>query len=260
MVGGDLLDQADPEALGMSAVRLELLDHTLRQCVESGQLPFARLKVMRHGQLIHDVTVNSRLGTQTEDSIYRYYSMTKIVASVATLLAVERGLMRLDDPVEKYIPEAANARVVVQGSAAGGTMETEPAASMHTVRQCLTHTAGLGYGGLSTAGFGMMNDEVDEAYLAAGCGADMLAGGMTRFESLAELAAVLAAQPLRHHPGQKFDYAMGHVSCTASAQLHVVYKGLGSHSHWTPKHPLRAWELQPQLSLPGHVWVADPGR
>lgn len=202
----------------MSAARLELLDHALRQCVESGQLPFARLKVMRHGLLVHDVTVNSGLGTQTEDSIYRYYSMTKIVTSVATLLAVERGLMRLDDPVEKYIPEAANAHVVVQGTAAAGTLQTEPAESMFTVRQCLTHTAGLGYGGLSTAGFGMMNDEVDEAYLAAGCGADMLAGGMTKFSSLAELAAVLAAQPLRHHPGQKFDYAMGHVSLmTASS-------------------------------------------
>ena len=209
-MGGELLERVDPEALGMSAARLELLDHTLRQSVESGQLPFARLKVMRHGQLIHDVTVNSSLGTQTEDSIYRYYSMTKIVASVTTLLAVERGLMRLDDPVEKYIPEAANPRVVVHGSATG-TLETEPAASMPTVRQCLTHTAGMGYGGLSTAGFGMMNDEVDEAYLAAGCGADMLAGGMTNFASLEELAAVLAAQPLRHHPGTQFDYAMGHV-------------------------------------------------
>ena len=198
----------DPERLGMSADRLRLLDSTLRHLVDSGQLPYARLKVLRHGRLVHDVTVNSELGTQTEDSIYRYYSMTKIVASVTALLAVERGFMRLDDPIEKYIPEAANARVVVCGSAATEDPVTEPAASMATVRQCLTHTAGLGYGGLNDE---LENDAVDEAYLAAGCGADMLAGGMTKFESLAELAATLAAQPLRHHPGEKYDYAMGHI-------------------------------------------------
>eukprot|EP01052_Picozoa_sp_SAG31_P022156 SAG31_NODE_1749_length_7358_cov_6.713872_6_plen_71_part_00 len=63
---------------------------------------------MRHGRLVADITVNSELGTQTEDSIYRFYSMTKVVASVVCMIGVERGLMRLDDPIEKYIPEFAN--------------------------------------------------------------------------------------------------------------------------------------------------------
>ena len=201
----------DPSSLGMSDGRLAQLETTLRACVADGQLPFARMKVLRHGQIVYDVTVNSELGTQTEDSIYRYYSMTKIVASVTCLLAVERGLMRLDDPVEKYIPEMKDAVVVVGGSAANGDLQTVPAASMPTIRQCLTHTAGMGYGGLSTAGFSIANDEVDRAYLSAGCGADMLDGSMTRWESLEELAATLAAQPLRHHPGTLYDYAMGHI-------------------------------------------------
>lgn len=207
----------DPHSVGMSPERLQLLDATLQQLVFEGQLPFARLKVLRYGKLVHDITVNSSLGEQTEESIYRYYSMTKIVTSVAVLICVERGLLALDDPVEKYVPEMAGARVVVGGSAASGDLQTE-SASMPTVRQCLTHTAGLGYGGLrgktpqtSGLGFGWDNDEVDEACIAAGCGADMLGGGMAEWGSLAELAATLAAQPLRHHPGTRYDYGMGHI-------------------------------------------------
>ena len=105
----------DPHSVGMSPERLQLLDATLQQLVFEGQLPFARLKVLRYGKLVHDITVNSSLGEQTEESIYRYYSMTKIVTSVAVLICVERGLLALDDPVEKYVPEMAGARVVVGG-------------------------------------------------------------------------------------------------------------------------------------------------
>ena len=113
-----------------------------------------------------DETVNGPLGTITEDSKYRYYSQvhsnslsslllfphspltrkqTKILATVATLLAVERGLLRLDDPVEMYIPEFADMEVYVSGTVAADDIVTEPAASPPTVRQCLMHTAGLAY-------------------------------------------------------------------------------------------------------------------
>ena len=167
------------------------------------------MKVMRHGKLFFDVTIDGKEVKQDEQSIYRFYSMTKVVASVAVLIAVERGRMALDDPVEKYIPEFRGCQVYAGGSVAAGDLRTEPASTMPTVRQCLTHTAGLGYGGLFAA-FGLV-DEVDKAYKQAGCGVDMLAGGMCKFESLEKLAATLAGCPLRHQPGTKFDYAMGHI-------------------------------------------------
>ena len=160
----------------MSAERLARVGALMQKMVDEGTIPYARCKVMRHGQLVYDSTVNSALGTQTEDSIYRFYSMTKIIASAVCMIGVERGLMRLDDPIEKYIPEFATTGVYKSGTVEGGDLETEPATTMATIRQCLTHTAGFGYGGLFGA-FGM-SDEVCKAYIKEGCGADMLDGSM----------------------------------------------------------------------------------
>jgi hypothetical protein len=170
------LAAADPAAHGMSAERLARVGALMQKMVDEGTIPYARCKVMRHGQLVYDSTVNSALGTQTEDSIYRFYSMTKIIASAVCMIGVERGLMRLDDPIEKYIPEFASTGVYKSGTVEGGDLETEPAATMATIRQCLTHTAGFGYGGLFGA-FGL-SDEVCNAYIKEGCGADMLNGSM----------------------------------------------------------------------------------
>ena len=136
---------------------------------------------------------------------------TKILATVATLLAVERGLLRLDDPVEMYIPEFADMEVYVSGTVAADDIATEPAASPPTVRQCLMHTAGLAYGGLFS-GNGLV-DEVDRIYSANELDVfELTQGGLmaTAFGSLEAIAARVGSLPLRHQPGTLWDYALGH--------------------------------------------------
>jgi CubicO group peptidase (beta-lactamase class C family) len=209
-IPGDPLALIDPSLVGMCPARLGKLEAMIKKMIADEHIPFGRVKVMRHGRLVADVTVNSALGTQTEDSIYRYYSMTKVVASVVCMIAVERGLMRLDDPIEKYIPEFRDVGVYKSGTVEAGDVETEPPAAMPTVRMCLQHTAGFGYGGLFGA-FGMV-DEVCKSYIKAGCGIDMLGDEMfKRFPTLEDLARTMAKMPLRHQPGTMFDYGMGHI-------------------------------------------------
>ena len=200
----------DPSLVGMSAQRLAKLKGLIQKMIDDEHIPYGRIKVMRHSKLVADVTVNSDLGSQTEESIYRFYSMTKIVASVVCMIAVERGLMRLDDPIEKYIPEFRGVGVYKSGTVEANDLETEPPASMPTIRQCLQHTAGFGYGGLFGA-FGMI-DEVCKSYIKAGCDIGMLGDDMfKRFPTLEDLAKTMATVPLRHHPGTTYDYGMGHI-------------------------------------------------
>ena len=90
---------AVPESVGMDSTRLDRLGELLQGMVDDGKLPFARIKVCKAGKLVYDFTANGPCGTITEDSLYRYYSQTKIVATMVTLIAMERGLLRLDDPV-----------------------------------------------------------------------------------------------------------------------------------------------------------------
>ncbi len=78
------------------------------------------------------------------DHIFRAFSNTKIVVTCAIMLLVEEGLIGLDDPVEKFLPQLGNRKVLKQGAAS--LAEVEPAKSSITIRQLLTHTAGLSYG------------------------------------------------------------------------------------------------------------------
>jgi CubicO group peptidase (beta-lactamase class C family) len=184
------------------------------------ELPFARLKIAKAGKLVYDQTINGPLGTITEDSLYRYYSQTKIIATVTTLLAAERGLLRLDDPVEMYIPEFANPQRYVSGTIEGDDIVTEDAESLPTIRQCLMHTAGLAYGGLFAAN-GIV-DEVDKLYVANDLGVEDLIheGGLaTVFGSLEKVAARIGTMPLRHHPGHLWDYANGHIVAVRCAEV-----------------------------------------
>ncbi len=184
------------------------------------ELPFARLKIAKAGKLVYDQTFNGPLGTITEDSLYRYYSQTKIIATVTTLLAAERGLLRLDDPVEMYIPEFENPQRYVSGTVAANDILTEDADLLPTIRQCLMHTAGLAYGGLF-ADNGIV-DEVDKIYMANDLGVEDLIheGGLaTVFGSLEKVAARIGTMPLRHHPGTLWDYANGHIVAVRCAEV-----------------------------------------
>jgi CubicO group peptidase (beta-lactamase class C family) len=127
------------------------------------------------------------------DHIFRSYSDTKLITSCAVLLLWEDGRFDLDDPIEAFIPQLANRRVLRPG--ATSLDDTEPAQGAITIRQLLTHSSGLSYGLLD---HGTM---IFNAYRAR----HVLHPGTT----LAELMDILAELPLVCHPGQGWEYSVG---------------------------------------------------
>ncbi len=124
-----------------------------------------------------------------DDAIFRIYSMTKPLVSLATLMLAEEGRLQMGEPVSKYLPEFAGQQVAVEE---GGTVRLEPALREATVQDLLRHTAGLTYEFLG-------NSAVQRQYSDADI--------VDRSRSNAEFCKVLAALPLAHHPGTRWEYS-----------------------------------------------------
>jgi CubicO group peptidase (beta-lactamase class C family) len=121
--------------------------------VESGCLPGAIVgcwhrenETVVHASGVADVSTGELL---TRDHLFRIYSMTKPITACALMLLVDDGMLTLDDPVSKYLPAFADARVCVGGTADAPL--TEPAHTAITLRHLLTHTAGISYGIFSSS-------------------------------------------------------------------------------------------------------------
>ena len=141
------MPSAEPESQGMSGAQLARLDSVLNQYAESQRLAGAVLLVARNGTVIHRASVGFRdiesQSLMTDDTIFRIASQSKAVISVATMILQEEGRLLISDPVSKYLPEYANT-TVAQPTADG--YEVVPASRQITIRDLLTHTAGIGYG------------------------------------------------------------------------------------------------------------------
>jgi CubicO group peptidase (beta-lactamase class C family) len=141
------------------------------------------------------------------DAIFRIYSMTKPITSVALMTLYERGHFQLNDPVSKFFPAWRGQRVWVSGSGAG--MTTEAAARPPSMLDMLSHTGGLTYGGGLTAfGAPSTSPEVDEAYQEAGV--QRGAG-----ETLSSFMDKLAQVPLFFQPGERWMYSYSTDVCGA---------------------------------------------
>jgi CubicO group peptidase (beta-lactamase class C family) len=120
---------ARPEDVGLSSTRLKRIEPWMKALVDSGKLAGAEVIVNRRGRTAFHHCVGKRdLARSTEalpDTIYRIYSMTKALTSVAIMMLYEEGRFQLDDPVSKYLPKFAGQRVFT-GGGYGATM-TEPA-------------------------------------------------------------------------------------------------------------------------------------
>ena len=134
---------ADPGEVGLDPDRLRRLDDAFRSYVDDGRLPGWTLAVTRRGKVAHlthhglaDLDSGRPVG---DDTLWRIYSMTKPITSVAAMMLYEQGLFELTDPVSKFIPEFADARVYVGGAAAAPG--TRPAVEPIRVWHLLTHTA-----------------------------------------------------------------------------------------------------------------------
>jgi len=142
------LSQASPESVGVSSARLARLDAWARSLVTEGRIAGIVTMMARHGKIVHASAAGKKDIRQTDpiarDSIFRIYSMTKVVAGAAMMILYEEGKWRLEDPVSRHIPELAGLQVYT-GANPDGTFQTEAARRGPTMRELMTHTAGLGY-------------------------------------------------------------------------------------------------------------------
>ncbi len=155
--------QVDPAEVGFDAERLARIDAHFERYVSDGRLPGWLALVSRRGRIVHVGKGGQRdveAGLPIEhDTLFRIYSMTKLVTPIAAMMPVEQGVLGLTDPVSRYLPAFADQGVFVKGTAAKPV--TVPVVEPMRVWHLLTHTAGLTYGFHHV-------DPVDELYRAAG--------------------------------------------------------------------------------------------
>ena len=196
---GKDLPSARPESVGMSSDRLARIVATLQADVDSKRIPGAVLLVARDGKVVQYEAIGkldpAGSAPMTKDAIFRIYSMSKPVTTVAAMMLVEEGKLKLDDPVSKYIPAFAKMQVGVEkADAAGGkpTLELVPARRPITVQDLMRHTSGITYGFFGSS-------LVKTAYTDANLLADDVSN-----EVFAERVAKL---PLAFQPGSTWDYS-----------------------------------------------------
>jgi CubicO group peptidase (beta-lactamase class C family) len=174
-------------------------DHFQGKYIDTGLLPGTLTLVHRRGELVHlgvrGFADRERGTPLAEDTIFRIYSMTKPVTSVAFMMLVEEGKVALDDPVHKFIPEWKTLRVYKAGIEKMGYV-TEPCARPMLVIDLLRHTSGLTYGFQNRT-------NVDAAYRARGI------GEIEKWElTLEGMIAGLADLPLEFSPGDRWNYSV----------------------------------------------------
>lgn len=193
-----LRQEVDPAEVGLDGKALDRLDQHFAHYVDEGRMPGFLVSVARGGRVAHLTAHGHRdlaAGLPVEaDTLWRIYSMTKPVTSVAALLLVEEGRLSLDDPVAEYLPAFAEPRVHVAGS--GESLTTRPADGPILIRHLMTHTAGL------TFAFYHCHP-VDALYREAGLESSVLPGS-----DLAETVAVYASLPLQFEPGTQWNYSV----------------------------------------------------
>ena len=137
---------AEPQAVGLSPAGLARLTGRLRSDIARGYLPGAVALIARRGRIAYFESLGALdpgKGTpMPADAIFRIYSMTKPIVSVAVMMLVEDGLVLVNDPLPKFLPEFAGMKVAVEQ---GGKVELVPAVRDITIQDLLRHTSGLAY-------------------------------------------------------------------------------------------------------------------
>jgi CubicO group peptidase (beta-lactamase class C family) len=190
---------AKPEDVGLSSAQLKRLEDVTQKHVDSGLVPGAVMLVARRGKIAWVSTLGKRDvaagDAMKPDAIFRIYSMTKPIVSVAIMQMVEEGKLQVSDPVLKFLPEIGKMKV--------GTEKVGPDGRPHlqlgdpdrpmTVQDLLRHTSGLIYG---TRGAGLVN----QSYIDARIG--------NRAMSNQEFVTALSGLSLKFSPGARWEYGV----------------------------------------------------
>jgi len=191
----------DPRAGGFDPARLERITaHIDSNYIAPGKIAGCQVLVSRHGQPAYFRSFGhmdrERQKPMASDTIFRIYSMSKPITSVALMTLFEQGRFQLNDPVHRYIPEWRDHKVWVSGDA--DEMELKTPERPMTMRHVLSHTGGLTYGGT--------NHPVDKVYRRLGVNRD-------RSETLRTFIEKLAQVPLRYEPGDAWLYSLSTDVC-----------------------------------------------
>ena len=188
---GQGLPMAVPEEVGFSAERLERIRPMLQDYVDTENLPGFLTVVARRGKIVHFETVGMRDIENKKpvkpDTIFRIYSMSKPITSVAVMMLYEEGHFQLDTPVSRFIPEFENMKVYNEDQT-----EISDAKNEITIKHLLMHTAGLTYG--------WGGKPVDERYKAL-----KMSGANA---TLVDMVKTLGDIPLVHEPGERWTYGV----------------------------------------------------
>jgi CubicO group peptidase (beta-lactamase class C family) len=217
---------------------------TLQSEIDSGRLPGAVVMLSRYGK----VELFESLGQQnpndgtkmTLDSIFRIYSMTKPIVSVAIMMLMEQGKLLLSDTVGKYLPEYAKQQLAMETNGEVNFVAAKPA----TVQDLLRHTAGLTYEFLG-------NSAAQKAYRTAKIGMGL------RDASNAEFSKTLAAQPLQYEPGTVWEYSRATDVLGALVEV-ISGQTLGSFLSEQIFKPLKMLETGFSVPADKHHRIAEP--
>jgi CubicO group peptidase (beta-lactamase class C family) len=203
------LEQAPPGQVGLSKQKLDRIHDALQQNIVDGKLAGTVVLVARKGKLIYADAAGFQDKEEGKpmalDSIFRIYSMTKPLVSVAAMMLVEDGKIELTDPISKFFPAFKSQQVSVartDSEFARVTYTTVPADREITVQDLLRHTAGLAYGEIT------LNAQVKDAYTTAGLYQPGVRDYDARDLSPAEEVERLAKAPLAHQPGMIWEYSL----------------------------------------------------
>jgi len=191
-----MVNVVNPEKVGFSSDRLGYITDWMGRYVSAGKLAGAQTLVARGGQVVYS-NWTGVLDLETgdkwqEDTIARFYSMTKPITSVALMSLYEKGLFHLDDPVEVFLPEFADMRVLRPN--AQSIDDTVPCTVKPTIRHMLTHCSGLTY----DFNLGVLESEYGTNKINFGPGKPTLAEEVKR----------LATFPLKFEPGSRWNYGV----------------------------------------------------
>lgn len=192
------MEVVQPESVGVNGEQLARVgEHLKTQYVEPGKIPGSLALVARRGQICYlDVAGQADLERDTAmstDTIFRIYSMTKPITSVALMTLYEKGLFSLTDPVHRYIPSWRNLQVRKGGS--WPLFLTEPCARPMTIRDLLMHTSGLTYDFMQAT-------NLDRAYRK------LKVGRPSHGSTLRDMIDQLAELPLEFSPGESWNYSL----------------------------------------------------
>ena len=141
---------AKPEEVGMISDSLAKIDKMVLNFMNANKFPGAVTLIAKEGNIIYESEIGWSDSLKTEpyrkDHLFRMASMTKPIVSVAAMQLIEKGKLNLDDPVGKYIPSFKSTEILTSFNSADSSWTSKPSMSLPTVRQLLTHTAGVPYG------------------------------------------------------------------------------------------------------------------